>query len=129
MGPSIQRASVLVVDDEEVVCRALDVLLRRAGYDVITARTGSAAKEMLAIRAVDCLVVDYRLPDVRGDVVYAFAIAHQPHLSRATVFLTGDITDRAREAIEDTGCPMVLKPFDAAVFLDRVAEQLAGGWR
>lgn len=129
MGPSIQRASVLVVDDEEGVCRALDALLHRAGYDVITARTGSAAKEILAIRAVDCLVLDYRIPDVRGDVVFAYAAAHQPHLARATFFVTGDISDRAREAIEDTGCPMVLKPFDVEVFLDRVAEQLAAGRR
>jgi DNA-binding NtrC family response regulator len=129
MNPTIQRASVLVVDDEAVVCRALDLLLHRAGYDVVTAHTGSAAKEILAIRAVDCLVIDYRIPDVRGDVVFAYAVAHQPHLARATVFITGDITDRAREAIDDTGCPMVLKPFDAAVLLDRVAEQLAGGQR
>jgi DNA-binding NtrC family response regulator len=129
MNSSIQRASVLVVDDEEVVCRALDLLLHRAGYDVITARTGSAAKEILAIRAVDCLVIDYRIPDVRGDVVFAYAAAHQPHLARATVFITGDITDRARDAIDDTGCPMLLKPFDTAVLLDRVAEQLAAGRR
>jgi hypothetical protein len=71
MGTSIQRDSVLVVDDEEVVCRALDSCC-------------AGPQEMLAIRAVDCLVLDYRLPDVRGDVVFAFAIAHQPHLSRAT---------------------------------------------
>jgi two-component system response regulator DctR len=120
---------VLVVDDEDVVCRALDVLLHRAGYEVITARTGSAAKEILAIRGVDCLIIDYRLPDIRGDVVFAYAIAHQPDLARATVFLTGDITDRASDSIDDTGCPMVRKPFDAAVLLDRVAEQLAGSRR
>jgi two-component system NtrC family sensor kinase len=129
MNSSIQRASVLVVDDEEAVCRALDLLLYRAGYDVITARSGAAAKEILAGREIDCLVMDYRIPDLRGDVVFAYAIAHQPHLARATVFVTGDITDRAREAIEDTGCPMVLKPFDAGALLDRVAEQLAGGRR
>ena len=129
MNSSIQRASVLVVDDEDGVCRALDLLLHRAGYAVTTARTGSAAKALLAIRGVDCLVIDYRLPDVRGDVVFAYAIAHQPHLARATVFITGDITDRARDAIDDTGCPMVLKPFDAAVLLDRIAEQLAAGQR
>lgn len=129
MASSIQRASVLVVDDEESVCRALDVLLHRAGYEAITTRTGGAAKEILAIRAVDCLILDYRIPDVRGDVIFAYAIAHQPHLARATVFITGDITDRARAAIEDTGCPMVLKPFDIAVLLDRIAEQLATGRR
>jgi DNA-binding NtrC family response regulator len=121
------RASVLVVDDEDVICRALDALLRRAGYDVITARSGTAAKDILASRTVDCLVLDYRIPDLRGDVIFAYAVAHQPHLARATVFVTGDITDSAREVIEDTGCPMVVKPFDSAVFLERVAEQLAAG--
>ena len=129
MNPSIQRPSVLVVDDEEAICRALDQLLYRAGYDVTTARTGSAAKEMLAIRAVDCLVIDYRIPDIRGDVVFAYAAAHQPHLARTTIFITGDLTDRARDAIADTGCPMLLKPFDAAALLDRIAEQLAAGRR
>lgn len=126
MASSYQRASVLVVDDEEGICRALDQLLHHAGYDVITVRTGGAAKEMLAIRAVDCLIMDYRMPDVRGDVIFAFAVAHQPHLARATVFITGDLTDRAQAAIEDTGCPVVLKPFDAATLLDRVAQQLTG---
>jgi DNA-binding NtrC family response regulator len=121
--------SVLVVDDEDVICHALDVLLRRAGYDVITAQTGNAAKNVLSARSVDCLVLDYRIPDLRGDVLYAYAVAQHPHLARATVFVTGDITERAREVIEGTGCPLVLKPFDTTVFLDRVAEQLASGRR
>jgi DNA-binding NtrC family response regulator len=123
------RASVLVVDDEDVICRALDALLRRAGYDVMTARSGAAAKDILASHDVDCLILDYRIPDLRGDVIFAYAVAHQPHLSRATVFVTGDISDNAREVIEDTGCPMVIKPFDSAFFLERVAEQLAMGRR
>ena len=38
MNSSIQRPSVLIVDDEEVVCRALDLLLHRAGYGVIIAQ-------------------------------------------------------------------------------------------
>lgn len=123
------RPLVLVVDDEDVICRALDVLLRRAGYEVMAVQSGAAARNVLTTRAVDCLVLDFRIPDLRGDVVFAYAVAQQPHLARATVFVTGDISDRAREVIEETGCPLVLKPFDTTVFLERVAEQLASGQR
>lgn len=123
------RPNVLVVDDEDVICRALDALLHRAGYDVITAQSGSIAKMLLASQTVDCLVLDFRVPDLRGDVIFAYAVAQQPHLARATIFVTGDITERARQVIEETGCPLVLKPFDTTVFLERVAEQLASGRR
>src|SRR5579862_1761456 len=121
------RPTVLVVDDEDVICRALHALLHRAGYDVATAQSGNAAKMVLASRTIDCLVLDFRIPDLRGDVIYAYAVARQPHLARATVFMTGDISERARQVIEDTGCPLMLKPFDTTIFLERVAEQLASG--
>lgn len=127
--PIDARPNVLVVDDEDVICRALDALLRRAGYDVVIARSGNVAKTILATRTIDCLILDFRIPDLRGDVIFAYAVAHQPHLARATVFMTGDISERTRQVIEETGCPLILKPFDTTVFLERVAEQLASGRR
>jgi two-component system response regulator AtoC len=113
---------VLIVDDEEAICHALAVLFRRAGYAVLTARSATAAKDLLANESVDCLVIDYRIPDLRGDVLFAYAVAAQPHLEGHAVFLTGDVTDRTRDAIADTGCPLLLKPFDNGQLLNLVAD-------
>ena len=119
-GASLARR-VLIVDDEDAICHALTVLFRRAGYAVQTARTASAAKDLLATESVDCLVIDYRIPDLRGDVLFAYAVTVQPHLEGHAIFLTGDVTDRTRDAIADTGCPLLLKPFDNSQLLNLVA--------
>jgi DNA-binding NtrC family response regulator len=114
---SVTERRVLIVDDEDAICHALTVLFRRAGYTVFTARSASVAKGLLDSTTVDCLVIDYRIPDLRGDVLFAYAVAAQPHLERRAVFLTGDVTDRTREVIADTGCPLLLKPFENSQLL------------
>jgi DNA-binding NtrC family response regulator len=119
-GASLAR-HVLIVDDEDAICHALTVLFRRAGYAVQTARSASAAKALLASDLVDCLIIDYRIPDMRGDVLFAYAVAVQPHLEGHAIFLTGDVTDRTRDAIADTGCPLLLKPFDNSQLLHLVS--------
>lgn len=104
--------TLLVVDDEPVIARGLAALLSRRGFKVLTAMSGSAAREILSHQHVDGLLIDYRVADLRGDVLLAGAVAIQPHLRTHTVFLTGDISDTAREVLAETGCPVVMKPFD-----------------
>jgi DNA-binding NtrC family response regulator len=120
-GVPVVERRVLIVDDEDAICHALTVLFRRAGYTVVTARSASVAKDLLSSTVVDCLVIDYRIPDLRGDVLFAYAVAVQPHLEGHAVFLTGDVTDRTRDAIADTGCPLVLKPFENSQLLGLVS--------
>jgi CheY-like chemotaxis protein len=107
--------TVLLVDDEPTIVRGIAELLRRRGYDVLTAQNGGAAVEVAASRHVDVAVIDYHIPDWRGDVVLAALVAHQPHLARQTVFITGDIGDRVRNIASHTGCPLLFKPFDIEV--------------
>jgi DNA-binding NtrC family response regulator len=130
-GATLARR-ILIVDDEDAICHALTVLFTRAGYHVQTARSASAAKDLLTAEPVDCLVIDYRIPDLRGDVLFAFAVSAQPHLDGRAIFLTGDVTDRTREAIADTGCPLLLKPFDnnqLLALVSRCFEEQARGQR
>lgn len=104
--------TLLIVDDEPVIARGLAALLGRRGFKVLTAMSGSAAREILSHQHVDGLLIDYRVADLRGDVLLAGAVAIQPHLRTRAVFLTGDISDTARDVLAETGCPVVMKPFD-----------------
>jgi len=106
--------TLLIVDDEPVIARGLSALLSRRGFKVLTAMSGSAAREILSHQRVDGMLIDYRVADLRGDVLLAGAVAIQPHLRNHTVFLTGDISETAREVLAETGCPVVMKPFDTA---------------
>jgi two-component system KDP operon response regulator KdpE len=60
------RAKVLVVDDERQILRALKVILREAGYDVIEAATVEEALDRAAVRPPDAAIIDLMLPDGSG---------------------------------------------------------------
>ena len=109
---------VLIVDDEPSICKALEIALRRAGFDAVATQCGEAAITKLSAEHFDALLLDLRIPDMRGDVLFEIAIGHQPHLRTQTLFITGDITDHAQELIEACRCPFLLKPFNLADIFD-----------
>jgi two-component system KDP operon response regulator KdpE len=59
-------ATVLVVDDEPQILRALETTLRGAGYRVQTAATGEAALTQAALGAPDAVILDLVLPSKSG---------------------------------------------------------------
>lgn len=59
-------ASILVVDDENTITCALDLLFRDEGYDVNTAATAVEAETLLTRRWFDLVFLDLRLPDADG---------------------------------------------------------------
>jgi DNA-binding response OmpR family regulator len=108
----VERIRVLVVDDEPSICKALTIALQRAGYDARSAQSGDGALAMLGNEHIDVLLIDLRIPDTRGDVVFELAAATHPHLRRQTVFMTGDISERAQRLVMSCKCPMLRKPFE-----------------
>ncbi|HEX3392879.1 MAG TPA: response regulator transcription factor [Solirubrobacteraceae bacterium] len=65
-GEQAPAARVLVVDDEPQILRALRVLLRDAGFEVVPAETGSEALDRAAVRPPQAAIVDLMLPDIDG---------------------------------------------------------------
>lgn len=110
---------ILLVDDDVAVAHVLSTWLKRAGYDVVTAGSGPDAERLLDER-FDALVLDLRLPGMRGDAFYYLATARQPWLTCRALFLTGDITEQAEELIAQTGCRYLLKPFPLHEMLDAI---------
>jgi two-component system, OmpR family, KDP operon response regulator KdpE len=58
--------TVLVVDDEPQIVRALRVNLQARGYDVLIALTGRQALDMTAHHHPDLVILDLGLPDIDG---------------------------------------------------------------
>jgi two-component system KDP operon response regulator KdpE len=59
-------ATVLIVDDEVQILRALQINLTARGYSTVTALTGNDALERAAQHPVDVIILDLGLPDVDG---------------------------------------------------------------
>lgn len=57
---------ILVVDDEPQILRALRVVLRDEGYEVVPAETGAEALDRAAVRPPEAAIVDLMLPDIDG---------------------------------------------------------------
>jgi two-component system response regulator PilR (NtrC family) len=60
------QATVLVIDDEEIIREALEALLTSEGYRVITAATGQAGVDTAGSRPIDAVLLDLMLPDKNG---------------------------------------------------------------
>ncbi len=103
---------VLIVDNEPAICRALSIVLQREGFEAIASPSGEAALARLRSETFDVMLLDLRMPELRGDVLFHYAVALQPHLERRTIFMTGDISLKAQEITDTLGCPVLLKPFD-----------------
>ncbi|MFE4196949.1 response regulator [Paenarthrobacter sp. NPDC056912] len=61
--------SVLVVDDDPHIVRALAITLRGHGYTVATATDGESALHAAAQRPVNVVILDLGLPDLDGKTV------------------------------------------------------------
>jgi two-component system NtrC family sensor kinase len=57
---------VLAVDDSLTYLQEVSAQLRQEGYDVVSARSGEEALELLAVQTVDCILLDLVMPGISG---------------------------------------------------------------
>lgn len=106
------RGSVLVVDDEELVGRALERVLARQ-HDVVAVRSVDAALELIRGGAdFQVIVSDLMMPEKSGmDLFKTLAISH-PGLEARIVFITGGaFTPSARAFLDTVPNARLEKPF------------------
>ncbi len=63
LGPK----KILAVDDSPTYLNALADTLRDDGYDVVLASSGEEALGLLALQAVDCVLLDLMMPGIGGE--------------------------------------------------------------
>ncbi len=94
--PGTERTTVLVVDDEEGIRKALERFLTRVGYQVAAAANATEALERLAADRPQTMLCDIRMPETSGVELLPKALAQDPDL--AVIMLTA--IDEPRTAVE-----------------------------
>jgi DNA-binding response OmpR family regulator len=118
----MSAATVLVVDDDPVILRLLEVTFTLEGYQVLSAPDGPTCLQKVEAEHPDVVVVDVMMPGMSG-----LEVAGQIHdwAERPSVVLLSakaqaqDVT--AGLAVADD---YVTKPFDPTILLNRVAALL-----
>lgn len=113
---------VLVVDDEPAIRNLERVILRSAGYHVLTASNGAEALEVLENAQPSIVVMDLQMPVMDGRSFFKELSARKGRPAVLVVSSNG-----ARRAQVELGAEASLeKPFMPDDFLDRI-EQLQPG--
>jgi CheY-like chemotaxis protein len=109
-------ATVLVVDDQEIVRDVMRLTLERAGYRVIEASSPSRALELARADAhFDLLVTDVVMPEMDAFELVDRLTARRPGLR---ILYTSGYTDAAAEG------PFIHKPFTPAQLVAKVCAVL-----
>jgi two-component system, OmpR family, KDP operon response regulator KdpE len=118
-------STVLVVDDDPALVRALGINLRARGYQVHAAATGAGALRLAATHAPDAVVLDLGLPDMDGSEVIA---GLRGWTDVPILVLSAREQSREKVAALDAGADdYVVKPFGMDELLARLRAAIRRG--
>ncbi len=119
---SKRSASILVVDDEQEIVRALQRSLVSHGYSVRTAHSGEEALEAVAKWRPDLMVLDLLLPGISG-----LEVCRQVRATSTVPIIVLSVKDTEADKVEalDMGADdSIAKPFGMIEVLARVRAAL-----
>lgn len=119
------RARILVVDDEEDLCRLFTERLRLEGFQVTTARSAREALALLEQEPRDLIVLDLDMPGMDG-LESLRRIRERAWGVKVVVLTAYGTAQRVREVMALGVREFIGKPFDLDRLLRIVAEEVGG---
>lgn len=114
----------MVVDDEEPMRHMLELVLRRAGFEVLSAASGEVALELVERETVDVVLSDVRMPGLDGLAFAERLSASHPEITLVMMSAFGTV-ELALEAMQHGAYDYISKPFkqDEVILTLRKAEE------
>jgi DNA-binding response OmpR family regulator len=116
------RSKLLVVDDEPRTAELTAELLRRAGYTVEVAGSGTEALQSVRLNSPDLMLLDYEMPDMEAPEVLDSLRSGADRIAFPVIILTGARHSAGDQVlgIEHGATDYILKGTDRQVLLARV---------
>jgi FixJ family two-component response regulator len=119
-----EAATVVVVDDDPSVLRALSRLIQAAGFRVLTFDRPSALLASAIPRDNACMVVDINLPEMNGSELCSALAASERGLP--AILITGRDDFATQRLIEKAhAVASLFKPVDERTLFDAITRALA----
>ena len=104
--------TILVVDDEAAVRRALTQVLERAGYTVKATDTGRHALELLQDNDIDLVISDHHMPELSGIDLLKLVRVRHPQVVRIIITADKDPDTAVRSINESEVYRFIRKPWN-----------------
>jgi two-component system, NtrC family, response regulator AtoC len=121
-APDTESKCVLIADDEINIRRVLEAILRRDGYDVVTAANGDEALVGMR-RGVNTVITDLKMPGLDGMGLLKRLSAEYPDVPVIMITAHGSV-ESAVEAVKLGAFDYVEKPFDQEQIRQIVAKAM-----
>lgn len=116
--------TILVVDDEYLICDILEFALQDAGYQVEKAISCKKALEILSRTRVDLVITDYMMPEMNGGELARVLRAESRFKAMPIILISGAQASIGRES-PGLFDEVLEKPFDPAKLVALVQHLLA----
>jgi len=120
------KKKVLVVDDDaEIVDLLVEVLSRDGRFEVKTAASGYEAGIQTQRFRPDCILLDYMLPDVNGNVV-CHTIRKNPEFENIKIIIVSGVIkqDEIDQLLKSGAQDFIKKPFEISDLINRICNTL-----
>ena len=122
----MKRKKILLVDDSGTILMMEKMILAREPYDIVTAKDGQQAIEMVAAERPDLILLDVVMPHLTGLDVLKRLRAEEVTRSTPIIMVTTRGEADNVEAGYATGCnDYVTKPIDSLELLTKIRSHLA----
>ena len=123
--PGATRATILLVEDDRSARRYMEIILQRAGYEVVVAADGLEAIKVALTSAINAVITDAIMPHLNGHELCRFLRRNAKLSSLPIIMLSGiEKADSSRE--ESTRADVYLaKPVRPEELTDCLARLLS----
>lgn len=119
------RGKILVVDDEEDLCRLLTESLRREGFQAAAASSGREALALVEQEPPDLIILDLVMPEMDG-IETLRRLRERGVRAKVVVLTAYGTAQQTREAMALGVREFIGKPFDLDRLMRIVAEEVEG---
>jgi DNA-binding response OmpR family regulator len=123
----IKAYKILVVDDDPYILMSLEFLMKKNGYDVMVARNGTEALELVDKQTPDLVLLDIMMPDVDGYEICKYIKKTVALKDTKVIFMSAKTKETDIKKGYDMGASLyVTKPFSTRELVKHIKELLNG---
>jgi DNA-binding response OmpR family regulator len=119
----MEAHKILIVDDDPYILMSLEFLMKKNGYDVMIARNGTEALELLQKQIPKLVLLDIMMPDVDGYEICRRIKKTEKLKAVKVVFMSAKTKEADIQKGYDLGASLyITKPFSTRELVKQIHE-------